>query len=79
MPTDVDIDDRDETATDAEAIIRRLNKVLAIQQKVTARLERIKPAVPDPGPPELPTVINAIITEAQKSITVAQSFLTRDG
>ncbi len=79
MPTDVDIDDRDETATDAPALIRRLNKVLAIQQKVTARLERIKPNVPDPGPPDLPTVVSSIITEAQKSITLAQSYLTRDG
>ncbi len=79
MPTEVDIDDRDETATDAPGIIRRLNKVLAIQQKVTARLERIQPNLPNPGPPELPTVVSSIITEAQKSITLAQSFLTRDG
>lgn len=79
MPTDVDIDDRDETATDGPGIIRRLNKVLAIQQKVTARLERIKPNIPNPGPPELPTVVNSIITEAQKSISTAQSMLTRDG
>ncbi len=79
MPTDVDIDDRDETATDADAIIRRLTKVLAIQQKVTARLERIQPNIPSPGPPELPTVVSSIITEAQKSITLAQSMLTRDG
>lgn len=79
MPTEVDIDDRDETATDAEAIIRRLNKVLAIQRKVTARLELIKPNVPEPGPPDLPTVVGSIITEAQASINIAQSLLTRDG
>lgn len=79
MPTEVDIDDRDETATDAEAIIRRLNKVLAIQRKVTARLELIKPNVPEPGPPDLPTVVGSIITEAQASISIAQSLLTRDG
>jgi len=75
MPTEVDIDDRDETATDAEAIIRRLNKVLRIQQKATARLNLIKPHVPDPGPPDLPTVVNGIITEAQAAISVAQSML----
>ena len=41
MPDDVDIDDRDEPGTDAPAIIRRLNKVLRIQQNATTRLERI--------------------------------------
>ena len=75
MPTEVDIDDRDETATDADAIVRRLNKVLRIQQKVTARLDLIKPNIPNPGPPDLPTVVNGIITEAQAAITVAQSML----
>lgn len=79
MPTEVDIDDRDETATDAEAIIRRLNKVLAIQRKVTARLSLLKPNMPEPGPPEVPTIVNSIITEAQASISIAQSLLTRDG
>ncbi len=77
MPDDVDIDDRDEPGTDAPAIIRRLNKVLAIQKRVLARLERIKPHVPNPGPPELPTVVNQIVAEAQRTITVAQSMLTR--
>jgi hypothetical protein len=77
MPDDVDIDDRDEPGTDAPAIIRRLNKVLRIQQKATTRLERIKPHAPEPGPPDLPTVVNQIVTEAQKTISVAQSMLTR--
>lgn len=75
MPTEVDIDDRDETGTDAEAIVRRLNKVLKIQAKVTARLTLIKPHTPSPGPPELPTVVGAIITEANASIALAESLL----
>lgn len=75
MPTEVDIDDRDETATDAAAIVRRLNKVIAIQQRANKRLELIAPNVPNPGPPELPTLVSSIVTEAQKTITLAQGML----
>ncbi|MBK7579055.1 MAG: hypothetical protein IPI67_02515 [Myxococcales bacterium] len=75
MPTDVDIDDRDESGTDAPAIIRRLTKVLKIQAKVTARLTLIGPHTPNPGPPELPTALNAIIAEANASIDLARNML----
>jgi hypothetical protein len=80
MPTDRDIiDNVDGNGTDATSIENRLNAALNVQQVVTKRLTAIKPSYPDPGPPGAPTTLRAIITEAQATITLAQSMLATRG
>ena len=75
MPEDRDIiDERDEDGQDAAAIERRLTKALRVQAKVTARLQAILGHASNPGPPIGPQLCDQIVTEAQASITAAQSI-----
>jgi hypothetical protein len=71
---EVDIDDQDERGSDDAAIVRRLNKALRIQQKVTTRLNRILSVSVQPGPPEGPGLCDQIIAEANRSIATAEEI-----
>ena len=73
------IDEIDDDSADNTAISRRLNRALAIQQKVTARLNAILTVAVSPGPPDGPTTCDAIVTEANNSITAAQSIKRKFG
>jgi hypothetical protein len=80
MPTDRDIiEDVDGDGTDATSIGNRLNAALNVQKVVSKRLTAIKPNYPNPGPPDGPTTLQSIITEAQATITLAQSMLATRG
>lgn len=76
MPTDRDIvSDIDTDATDSTSIENRLSAALNVQQVVTKRLTAIQPYVPSPGPPNVPTTLQSIITEAQGVIDLCNRML----
>ena len=80
MPEDRDIlDERDEDGTDNATLARRLNRCLAISEKLSRRLSSIQNSWVAPGPPDAPPTLDAIIAQLNASIDTANRIkaLTR--
>jgi hypothetical protein len=73
----VDIENRDPGGTDATALVNRVNACTNTQQAVNNRMLDIEIGWSNPGPPDSPAALNALITECQTTITLATRLLNR--
>jgi hypothetical protein len=74
MPT-VDIDNRDPGGTDAVSLVNRLKACTNTQIALNTRLADIQAGWQNPGPPNAPDALNALIAECDKTIQTAQRLL----